>query len=186
VCPAGGGPVPHQRVMMKLGTYHQLDRVDQQIVDLLRTDGRMPYREIARRLGVSESMVRKRAGKLLESGWMRILAISDPLKLGVPIVATTYASVRPGALEEVTDALATNEAVRYLAIGVGSRNLVIESLHASVEDVHTFIQQELGREGVYESETIHVVKIKKSVWDWPLPTEPDDAAPPTPKRSDDA
>jgi len=172
---------------MRLGTYHQLDRIDQHIVDLLRTDGRMPYREIARRLGVSESMVRKRAGKLLESGWMRILAISDPLKLGVPIVATTYASVRPGVLEEVTDALAKNEAVRYLAIGVGSHNLVIESLHASAEEVHTFIQQELGREGVYESETIHVVKIKKSVWDWPLPSEPEEAAsPPTPKRSDDA
>jgi len=172
---------------MRIGTYHQLDRIDQQIVDLLRTDGRMPYREIARRLAVSESMVRKRAGKLLESGWMRILAISDPLKLGVPIVATTYASVSPNVLEEVTDALARNEAVRYLAIGVGSRNLVVESLHASVEDVHAFIQKELGREGVYESETIHVVKIKKSVWDWPLPTEPDDSATtPSPKRRDDA
>ncbi len=171
---------------MRIGTYHQLDRIDQQIVDLLRTDGRMPYREIARRLAVSESMVRKRAGKLLESGWMRILAISDPLKLGVPIVATTYASVSPNVLEEVTDALARNEAVRYLAIGVGSRNLVVESLHASVEDVHAFIQKELGREGVYESETIHVVKIKKSVWDWPLPTESDDSATTTsPKRRDE-
>ncbi len=171
---------------MRIGTYHQLDRIDQQIVDLLRTDGRMPYREIARRLAVSESMVRKRAGKLLESGWMRILAISDPLKLGVPIVATTYASVSPNVLEEVTDALARNEAVRYLAIGVGSRNLVVESLHASVEDVHAFIQKELGREGVYESETIHVVKIKKSVWDWPLPTESDDSTmAPSPKRRDE-
>ncbi len=172
--------------MMRIGTYHQLDRIDQQIVDLLRTDGRMPYREIARRLDVSESMVRKRAGKLLESGWMRILAITDPLKLGVPIVATTYASVRPNVLEEVTDELSRNEAVRYLAIGVGSHNLVIESLHASVEDVHAFIQEELGREGVYESETIHVVKIKKSVWDWPLPSEPDAASPPIEKRRDDA
>ena len=172
---------------MRIGTYHQLDRVDQQIVDLLRTDGRMSYREIARRLDVSESMVRKRAGKLLESGWMRILAISDPLKLGVPIVATTYASVAPSRLEEVTDALARNEAVRYVAIGVGSRNLVVESLHATVEEVHAFIQNELGREGVYESETIHVVKIKKSVWDWPLPSEPDDtASQPQPERRDHA
>ncbi len=172
---------------MRIGTYHQLDRTDQQIVDLLRTDGRMPYREIARRLRVSESMVRKRATKLLESGWMRILAISDPLKLGVPIVATTYASVAPNRVEEVTDALARNEAVRYVAIGVGSRNLVVESLHASVEDVHEFIQTELGREGVYESETIHVVKIKKSVWDWPLPSESDDTAtPPHTERRDHA
>lgn len=160
---------------MKVGTYHQLDPVDQQIVDLLRTDGRLSYREIARRLGVSESMVRKRATKLLDSGWMRILAISDPLKLGVPIVATTYASVSPHALESVTDALARLEAVRYLAIGVGSHNLVVESLHASLEDLHAFIQRELGKEGIVHCETIQVVKIKKSVWDWPMPTESDDA-----------
>lgn len=130
----------------------------------------MPYREIARRLGVSESMVRKRAGKLLESGWMRVLAVTDPLKLGVPFLATTYASVRPADLDKVSDALAHQDAVRYLAIGVGSHNLVMESLHASVQDFHAFIQRELGREGIIRSETIQVVQIKKSVWDWPVPT----------------
>jgi len=170
--------------MMSVGTYHQLDKVDQQIVDLLRADGRMPYREIARRLDVSESMVRKRVAKLLDSGWMRVLAISDPLKLGVPIVATTYASVTPRALDEVTDALARLEAVRYLAIGVGSHNLVVESLHASAHDLHEFIQRELGKEGIIRCETIQVVKIKKSVWDWPLPTDHEGAfAPETSKRS---
>ncbi len=161
---------------MRPGTYHQLDAVDQRIVDLLRQDGRMPYREIARRLGVSESMVRKRATKLLDSGWMRVLAISDPLKLGVAIVATTYATVSPHALERVTDELARHGAVRYLAIGVGSHNVVLESLHASDEDLHDFIQRELGKEGIIRSETIHVVKIKKSVWDWPMPPAPNDTA----------
>lgn len=154
---------------MRQGTYHQLDVVDRRIVDLLRQDGRMPYREMARRLGVSESMVRKRATKLLDAGWLRVLAISDPLKLGVAIVATTYATVSPHALERVTDELARNDAVRYLAIGVGSHNVVLESLHASDEDLHDFIQRELGKEGIIRSETIHVVKIKKSVWDWPVP-----------------
>jgi Lrp/AsnC family transcriptional regulator for asnA, asnC and gidA len=171
---------------MKVGTYHQLDPVDQKIVDLLRTDGRLSYREIARRLEVSESMVRKRATKLLDSGWMRILAISDPLKLGVPIVATTYASVSPSALERVTNALSRVESVRYLAIGVGSHNLVVESLHASAEDLHEFIQRELGKEGIVHCETIQVVKIKKSVWDWPMPTEADDrgASAPAPTPGD--
>ncbi len=156
--------------------YQQLSKVDRQIVDLLREDGRMPYREIARRLEVSESMVRKRAGRLLESGWMRVLAVTDPLRLGVPFLATTYASVTPAALESISEALTQHEAVRYLAIGVGSHNLVIESLHANAQDLHAFIQQELGKEGIIRCETIQVVRIKKSVWDWPVPTAPEDTA----------
>lgn len=152
--------------------YRQLDRVDRRIVDLLRDDGRMPYREIARRIGVSESMVRKRVGRLLEANWMKIQAISDPLQLGVPIVATTYARVRPGQVEEITDRFARHPAVRYVAIGVGSHNVVVESLHANNGDLHEFLQRELGRPGIVTSETVQVVKIKKSDWDWAIPGDP--------------
>ena len=153
--------------------YRQLDTVDRRIVDLLREDGRMAFREIARRLDVSESMVRKRVGRLLSQGWMKIQAISDPLQLGVPILATTYARVRPGQVEEVTDRIARHPAVRYVALGVGSHNVVVESLHADVEELHAFLTEELGHPGITSSETVHVVKIKKSVWDWAIPGEPD-------------
>ncbi len=153
--------------------YRQLDTVDRRIVDLLREDGRMAFREIARRLDVSESMVRKRVARLLRQGWMKIQAISDPLQLGVPILATTYARVRPGQVEEITDRIARHPAVRYVALGVGSHNVVVESLHADNGELHEFLQAELGRPGIVTSETIQVVKIKKSVWDWAIPGEPD-------------
>ena len=153
---------------MSRGHLH-LDPIDRSIVDLLRDDGRMAYREIARRLHVSESMVRKRVQRLLDQGWMKIQAISDPLQLGVPILATTYANVRPGQVENVTDHIARHPAVRYVAIGVGSHNVVVESLHADNAELHEFLQRELGRPGIVASETVQVVKIKKSVWDWAIP-----------------
>lgn len=148
--------------------YQQLDDTDKRIVDLLRADGRTAYREIARQLGVSESMVRKRVSSLLTAGWVRIMAISDPLQLGAPILATTYAKVSPHALERVTARLVACEATRYVAVGVGSHNLVVESLHADNTDLHRFLQCELSQE-VLSSETIQVVEIKKSIWDWKIP-----------------
>ncbi len=154
--------------MKLLQDYRQLDPTSQRIVDFLREDGRASYRRIARELGVSESMVRKRVGKLLESGYMRIMAISDPLQLGVPVLATTYATVSPQYLESVADRLANSVAVRYLAIGVGRDNLVLESIHANNAELYDFIQTELGLEGIISSETMQVVKIKKSIWDWDL------------------
>ena len=154
---------------MSATTYQKMDDTDRAIVDCLREDGRMPYREIARRLDVSESMVRKRVNKLLDAGWMRIMAISDPLQLGVPILATTYAKVRPGAVGDVCDRLKRSDAVRYVAVGVGSHNLVVESIHGTNAELHEFIQRELGLEGIISSETIQVVEIHKSVWDWDIP-----------------
>ncbi|MDQ3458408.1 MAG: Lrp/AsnC family transcriptional regulator [Deinococcota bacterium] len=153
--------------------YQQLEKTDRLIVDLLRTDGRMAYRELARRLGVSEGMVRKRVKRLLDAGWLRILAVADPLEMGVPVLATTYAKVSPQHLERITDRLAGCDTVRYVAIGVGSHNLVVESLHKTNAELHDFIQRELGLEGIISSETIQVVKIKKSVWDWPVQVDAD-------------
>jgi Lrp/AsnC family transcriptional regulator, regulator for asnA, asnC and gidA len=158
--------------------YGRLDPTDRAIVDALRRDGRRAYREIARELGVSESKVRKRVRRLLDEGWMRILAVSDPLALGVPVLATTYAKVRPGALDAVTDSLTRYEAVRYVGIGVGSYNVVVESLHASNGELHAFLQEALGMEGIIGSETMQVVKIKKSVWDWEIVTGAERLAPP--------
>lgn len=148
--------------------YRQLNDTDRQIVDFLRQDGRTPYREIARRLNVSEGMVRKRVGKLLGAGWIRIVAMSDALQLGVPILATTYAKVSPHALERVTARLAASQATRYVAVGVGSHNVVVESLHASNTELHAFLQRELSDE-VLSSETLQVVEIKKAIWDWQIP-----------------
>ncbi len=167
---------------MAQSLYERLDPIDQAIVIALRRDGRRPFREIARELDVSESMVRKRAHRLLDEGWMRILAISDPLALGVPVLATTYARVRPAELDGVVERLARYDAVRYLAICVGANNLVVESLHASNGDLHAFLQEALGTEGVESRETMQVVQITKSVWDWELG---DDGSPaPSPKRPD--
>lgn len=162
--------IPNSQTVRGHSPYRLLDETDRQIVDFLRQDGRMAYREIARQLGVSEGMVRKRVSKLLEAGWVRIVAMSDALQLGVPILATTYAKVSPHALERVTARLAANDATRYVAVGVGSHNVVIESLHASNAELHAFLQSELSDE-VISSETMQVVEIKKAIWDWQIPAD---------------
>lgn len=163
--------------------YDRLDPIDQAIVIALRRDGRRSFREIARELGVSESMVRKRAHRLLQDGWMRIIAISDPLALGVPVVATTYAKVSPAALDAVVDRLARYDSVRYLATCVGAHNLVVESLHGSNAELHDFLQEALGMEGIISRETMQVVRITKSVWDWELGEDGSPAPEPAPHRA---
>ena len=52
---------------------------------------------------------------------------------------------------------------------MGVNNLVLESSHASARELHEFLVENLGDEAVISSETIHIVDINKSVWDWELP-----------------
>lgn len=156
-------------------TYADLDEIDRKIVDFLRTDGRIAFREIARKLDISEGMVRKRVKKLLDSGFIYILAVSDPLKLGVPVLAATTLKVSPGAVEELTDRLAEIDNVRYVALGVGAKEVMIESLHKNVKDLHTFLTEVIGSmPSVISTETFQVVRIKKSIWDWSIPIAEED------------
>lgn len=156
-------------------SYRNLDGVDRQIVSFLREDGRMSYREIARRLKVSEGMIRKRVQKLLDQHVLRIRAVGDPLELGVPVLAAILLTVKPGEAEEVSDKLAEVDNVRYVALGVGRQNIMVESLHASVSDLHAFINSTIGQfPSVISAETFQAVKIKKSVWDWSIPLSEDE------------
>ena len=53
-----------------------LDELDYAIINLLREDGRLPYRAIARELGLTEATVRSRVKRLEESGSMRVVAVT--------------------------------------------------------------------------------------------------------------
>ena len=54
-----------------------LDEIDQAIIGLLREDGRMAYRAIARQLDIAENTVRSRVRRMEESNTMRVVAVTD-------------------------------------------------------------------------------------------------------------
>ncbi|MDX2007760.1 MAG: Lrp/AsnC family transcriptional regulator [Meiothermus sp.] len=147
--------------------YTSLDQTDREIVTFLQEDGRMPFREIGRRLGVSEGTVRRRYERMVEGGLLRVLATGDPMKFGVKVDALTLVKTQPGKVESVAEALSGLEAVRYVGIGIGSADVVIESLHPSMEALYRFLTQVLPAiSGVSSYETIQIAKILKSEWDW--------------------
>jgi len=59
-----------------------LDAPAKQIISLLQRDGRTPYAEIAKKIGLSEAAVRQRVSKLTDAGIMQIVAVTDPSQLG--------------------------------------------------------------------------------------------------------
>ena len=59
-----------------------IDDVDKAIIEQLQQDGRLPYTKLATAVGLSEAAVRQRVQRLVESGVVQIVAVTDPLTLG--------------------------------------------------------------------------------------------------------
>ena len=68
-----------------------LDEVSKRIIEQLQEDGRRPYAAIGKAVGLSEAAVRQRVQRLLESGVVQIVAVTDPLQVGFSRQAITYA-----------------------------------------------------------------------------------------------
>src|SRR4051812_50215072 len=76
-----------------------LDQLDHRIVEALVQDGRRPFVRIAADLGVSEASVRQRVARLTADGVMQIMAVTNPLKLGVEGVCLLGVSVGKSEVE---------------------------------------------------------------------------------------
>ncbi len=146
----------------------RIDALDQALIVALEDDGRRPYREIARELGVSEATVRGRVGKLVELGYIRITAVGNPLRLGFDVVAITLIRVRPGTVEEVAARLAEFANVRFVGMSFGSADIIIQTLHANVQSLLKFIGTTLpaAAPGIASTETFQLAEVLKSSWDW--------------------
>ena len=148
-----------------------IDNLDREIIAILQKDGRIPYLEIARQLGTPESTVRRRAERLVKEGVIRIAAVANPFKVGLPIVVLIGVDVELQSLKEVADHLAAIPEVRYVGYSTGAHDLIIEALFPSNETLYLFLTEKLAQvKGIHKTETSIQLHIAKRSYEWPLPS----------------
>lgn len=149
-------------------TTKTLDPLDRKIIGALETDGRRPYREISRELGVPEATVRFRVNRMIKDDFIRITTVGNLMKLGVEVVAITLISVKPGLIDDTADVLATYPNVRFIGTSFGSADILIQSVHANTQALHQFISREIVKAtpAITKTETFQLSKVVKSSWDW--------------------
>ena len=96
-----------------------VDDVGKRLIEQLQQDGRRSYAAIGKVVGLSEAAVRQRVQRLLDTGVMQIVAVTDPMELGFARQAMIGLTVE-GPLEPVADALAEMEEIEYVVITAGS------------------------------------------------------------------
>jgi len=143
-----------------------LDDVDRAIITELQVDGRMSYTDLAPRVGLSQAAVRQRVTKLIDRGVMQVVAVTDPLSLGL----TTQAMVGITVSGDVRTVAATVSACReaeYVLITAGRYDVLAEVLCEDNEALLSLVNDRLRSiDGVASTEVFSVLKTEKMTFSW--------------------
>jgi Lrp/AsnC family transcriptional regulator, regulator for asnA, asnC and gidA len=139
-----------------------LDITDQRIIDVLQQDGRISNSEIARRIGVTESTVRRRIERFERDGTIFVAAFLNPLHFGYTGLAIIGLAVDPNRLEAVADEISTFDEVRYVALALGRYDLLVEAALPDPIALRTFLTRRIGPiAGIREVEPHIVPEVRK-------------------------
>jgi DNA-binding Lrp family transcriptional regulator len=121
-----------------------LDDTDRNVLAELSADGRVPFRDLAHRYGISESQVRARVQRLLDSGGVRVMAITKPRSLGFETLAWLGITVSPNTnVGAVADRLARVPAVAYLVVTAGRFDILAEAICVDLADLARLLDEEI-------------------------------------------
>lgn len=143
-----------------------LDDISKAIIEQLQQDGRRPYAEIARTVGLSEAAVRQRVQRLTEAGAMEIVAVTDPLQVGFARQAMIGIKVS-GDTRRVVEELSALPSVIYVVLTAGSFDVLAEVLCADDDELIEILNSQIrSLEGVSATETFVYLKLGKQVFTW--------------------
>ena len=137
-----------------------LDEVNKLIIEQLQQDGRRSYAAIGKEVGLSEAAVRQRVQRLVDSGVMQVVAVTDPLELG--FARQAMIGVRTsGPIEGIADEL------DYIVITAGSYDLLVEVVAESDEALLNLVSSKIRAiEGVVSTETFMYLHLHKQTYAW--------------------
>lgn len=143
-----------------------LDEVNKRIIAELQRDGRMSYAALAKVVGLSEAAVRQRMQRMLDSGVMQIVAVTDPMTLG--FARQVMVGIRAeGDLRSVAERLGEIPEVDYVVICAGGYDLLAEMVCTDDDHLLTLLNDHIRSiPGVRSTETFFYLKLTKQTYAW--------------------
>jgi Lrp/AsnC family transcriptional regulator for asnA, asnC and gidA len=143
-----------------------LDDVAKAIIEQLQQDGRRPYAAIGKAVGLSEAAVRQRVQRLVDSGVIQIVAVTDPLTVGFPRAAMIGIRCE-GDMTVVADKIESLTEVSYLVITAGQYDLLVEVVCENDDHLLEIITKRIRAiPGVVHTETFVYLKLRKQIYTW--------------------
>ncbi len=143
-----------------------LDDVAKAIIEQLQEDGRRPYAAIGKAVGLSEAAVRHRVQRLIDSGVIQVVAVTNPLQVGFPRAAMIGITVE-GDLEAVAAEVEALAEVDYLVICAGGFDLMAEVVAEDDDHLLEILNRRIRPiAGVKRTETFVYLQLRKQIYTW--------------------
>jgi len=143
-----------------------LDDVSKAIIEQLQQDGRRPYSTIGKAVGLSEAAVRHRVQRLIDSGVIQVVAVTNPLQVGFPRAAMIGITVE-GDLEAVAAEVEALPEVDYLVICAGNFDLMAEVVAEDDDHLLEILNRRIRPiAGVRRTETFVYLQLRKQIYTW--------------------
>jgi len=141
----------------------QLDGIDIQIIEMLQADGRIMYKDIAQKAGISLPTVRVRIQKLLELGVIKkFTVIVDPDKIFGKVRGIMLIQVEPQYVEEVVQKLSSLKEVREVYATTGSNPIVAKVEVRDLSDLGEFASKRFSEvKGITGSSCLVITRTAK-------------------------
>jgi Lrp/AsnC family transcriptional regulator for asnA, asnC and gidA len=143
-----------------------LDDISKRIIELLQEDGRRPYAEIAREVGLSEAAARQRVQRMTEAGIIQIVAVTDPLQLGFHRMSMIGIRVS-GDPRAIADELTAIPELAYVVVTLGTFDILVEAVCEDDEHLLDLIATRIRTiPGITQTESLLYAGLYKDLYNW--------------------
>jgi Lrp/AsnC family transcriptional regulator, regulator for asnA, asnC and gidA len=136
---------------------HKLDSYD---LDIIRNlwNGRTPYQEIAKKVGLTTNTVRSRVNKMLESGALQIISLVNPNSLENHQAAFIGFKVQPHKTNKALEVISVLKGVVGASTVSGRFDIIAVVMFNEEHSYQRFLDDELKQvDGLLSTETFFTI-----------------------------
>jgi Lrp/AsnC family transcriptional regulator for asnA, asnC and gidA len=141
------------------------DELDIGIISHLHKDARAPVKTIAEKLGMPESTVRHRLGRLVEAGAVEFVALTNPLNLGRSVWVMMEIEVKSRRIRQVALDLSKIPEVYFVYINTGGFDIFAGATFSTNKELVDFLTNVLSKvDGIVRVSTRSILEVHKRVF----------------------
>jgi Lrp/AsnC family transcriptional regulator for asnA, asnC and gidA len=146
-----------------------IDEIDSKIIHFLKQNGRMRNTQMAKRLKVSETAIRKRLQRLFDNEIIQVVAIVNHRKIGYEIEGNIKIKIDTKKTEQITQKLEAIDALWYIALLTGGADFDVEFSVKSQGGLKDLLANINNIDGIISAEPSFRLQLVKNRYDWETP-----------------
>ncbi|MBC2711177.1 MAG: Lrp/AsnC family transcriptional regulator [Desulfosarcina sp.] len=146
-----------------------IDEVDSKIIHLLKKNGRTPNTELAKKLKISETAIRKRLKRLFDNEIIQVVAVVNHRKIGYKIDGNIKIKIDTKKTEQIIRELEAIDDLWYIALLTGGADFDVEFSVKSQGDLRGLLADIYNIDGVINAEPSFRLQLVKNRYDWETP-----------------